>query len=45
LSATYTYDPINGTTAAATHIAVVEVDPATHFVKIHKYVVPKTAAE
>lgn len=39
LSATYTYDPINGTTAAATHIAAVEVDPATCFVKILKFVV------
>jgi carbon-monoxide dehydrogenase large subunit len=39
LTATYTYDPIDGTTAAATHIAVVEVDPATCFVKIHKFVV------
>jgi len=39
LSASYTYDPINGTTAAATHIAAVEVNPATCFVKIHKYVV------
>ncbi|SFO92823.1 carbon-monoxide dehydrogenase large subunit [Bradyrhizobium sp. Ghvi] len=39
LTATYTFDPINGTTAAATHIAVVEVDPATCFVKILKYVV------
>ncbi|MBR0870665.1 xanthine dehydrogenase family protein [Bradyrhizobium tropiciagri] len=39
LTATYTYDPINGTTAAATHIAMVEVDPATCFVKIHKFVV------
>ncbi|MCP4616755.1 MAG: xanthine dehydrogenase family protein [Bradyrhizobium sp.] len=39
LTATYTYDPINGTTAAATHIAAVEVDPATCFVKIHKFVV------
>ncbi|MBR0897088.1 xanthine dehydrogenase family protein [Bradyrhizobium tropiciagri] len=39
LSATYTYDPINGTTAAATHIAVVEVDPATCFVRILKFVV------
>ncbi|WP_298102154.1 xanthine dehydrogenase family protein molybdopterin-binding subunit [Bradyrhizobium sp.] len=39
LSATYTYDPINGTTAAATHIAAVEVDPATCFVRIVKYVV------
>lgn len=39
LTATYTYDPINGTTAAATHIAAVEIDPATCFVKIHKFVV------
>jgi aerobic carbon-monoxide dehydrogenase large subunit len=39
LSSTYTYDPINGTTAAATHIAVVEVEPATCFVRILKYVV------
>ncbi|AUC95575.1 dehydrogenase [Bradyrhizobium sp. SK17] len=39
LSATYTYDPVNGTTAAATHIAAVEVDPVTCFVKIHKFVV------
>lgn len=39
LSATYTYDPINGTTAAATHIAVVEVDTVTCFVRILKFVV------
>ncbi|MDA9433627.1 xanthine dehydrogenase family protein molybdopterin-binding subunit [Bradyrhizobium sp. CCBAU 51627] len=39
LTGTYTYDPINGTTAAATHIAVVEVDPLTCFVQILKYVV------
>ena len=39
LEASYTYDPINGTTAAATHLAAVEVDPATCFVKIHTYVV------
>lgn len=39
LSATYTYDPINGTTAAATHIAAVGVDPATCFVRILKFVV------
>jgi carbon-monoxide dehydrogenase large subunit len=39
LSATYTYDPINGTTACATHIAAVEVDPETCVVRIHKYVV------
>jgi aerobic carbon-monoxide dehydrogenase large subunit len=39
LEASYTYDPINGTTACATHLAAVEVDPTTCFVKIHKYVV------
>jgi carbon-monoxide dehydrogenase large subunit len=39
LEASYTYDPINGTTACATHLAVVEIDPASCFVKIHKYVV------
>jgi aerobic carbon-monoxide dehydrogenase large subunit len=45
LSASYTYDPINGTTAAATHIAAVEVDPATCFVKIHKYVVAEDCGQ
>jgi carbon-monoxide dehydrogenase large subunit len=39
LEASYTYDPINGTTAAATHLAMVEVNPITCFVKILKYVV------
>ena len=39
LTSTYTYDPINGTTAAATHIAAVEVDPVTCFVRISKFVV------
>jgi aerobic carbon-monoxide dehydrogenase large subunit len=39
LEASYTYDPINGTTACATHLVAVEVDPATCFVKIYKYVV------
>jgi carbon-monoxide dehydrogenase large subunit len=39
LEGSYTYDPINGTTAGATHLAAVEVDPTTCFVKIHKYVV------
>ncbi|SDT58780.1 xanthine dehydrogenase family protein molybdopterin-binding subunit [Bradyrhizobium canariense] len=39
LEASYTYDPINGTTACATHLAVVEVDPVSCFVRIHKYVV------
>jgi aerobic carbon-monoxide dehydrogenase large subunit len=39
LSASYTYDPVSGTTAAATHIAAVEIDPATCLVRVHKYVV------
>jgi carbon-monoxide dehydrogenase large subunit len=45
LSATYTYDPINGTTAAATHIAAVEVDPATCFVRILKFVVAEDCGQ
>ncbi len=44
-SASYTYDPITGTTATATHIAAVEVDPATCFVKIHKYVVAEDCGQ
>ena len=39
LEASYTYDPVNGTTACATHLVAVEVDPATCFVKIHSYLV------
>jgi carbon-monoxide dehydrogenase large subunit len=39
LAASHTYDPVVGTTAAATHIAAVEIDPATCSVRIHKYVV------
>jgi carbon-monoxide dehydrogenase large subunit len=39
LAASYTYDPINGTTACATHLAAVEIDPASCFVRIRKYVV------
>ncbi|MBO0751624.1 MAG: molybdopterin-dependent oxidoreductase, partial [Bradyrhizobiaceae bacterium] len=39
LTASCTYDPVNGTTAAATHIAAVEIDPATCRVRIHNYVV------
>src|SRR6266852_3736317 len=39
LEASYTYDPINGTTACATHLVAVEVDPTTCFVQILKYVV------
>lgn len=39
LEASYTYDPVNGTTACATHLVAVEVDPTTCLVKLHKYVV------
>ncbi|MGH6778030.1 MAG: xanthine dehydrogenase family protein molybdopterin-binding subunit [Bradyrhizobium sp.] len=39
LSASYTYDPINGTAASATHIAAVEIDPVSCFVRIHKFAV------
>jgi carbon-monoxide dehydrogenase large subunit len=39
LEASFTYDPINGTTAGATHLAAVEVDPSTCFVKVHSYLV------
>jgi aerobic carbon-monoxide dehydrogenase large subunit len=45
LTASYTYDPVNGTTACATHIAAVEVDPATGFVQIHKYVVAEDCGQ
>ncbi|MGY3238470.1 carbon-monoxide dehydrogenase large subunit [Bradyrhizobium sp. USDA 4472] len=45
LTASYTYDPVNGTTAAATHIAAVEIDPATCFVKIHKFVVAEDCGQ
>jgi carbon-monoxide dehydrogenase large subunit len=45
LEASYTYDPINGTTACATHVAVVEVDPVTCFVKIHKYIVAEDCGQ
>src|ERR1019366_4072180 len=39
VEASQTYDPINGTTAGATHLVALEVDPATCFVKIHSYLV------
>jgi carbon-monoxide dehydrogenase large subunit len=45
LEASYTYDPINGTTAGATHLVAVEIDPATCFVKIHKYVVAEDCGQ
>ena len=39
LEATKSFDPYFGTSAAATHLAVVEIDPVTWGVKILKYVV------
>jgi aerobic carbon-monoxide dehydrogenase large subunit len=39
LAATKTYDPVFGTTTCATHIATVEIDPATYEVKLGRYVV------
>ncbi len=44
LEASYTYYPVNGTTAAATHLAFVEVDPQTCAVKVLKYVVAEDCA-
>jgi carbon-monoxide dehydrogenase large subunit len=45
LAASYTYDPINGTTACATHLAAVEIDPASCFVHIRKYVVAEDCGQ
>jgi carbon-monoxide dehydrogenase large subunit len=39
LEATSTYDPVLGTTTCATHIAVLEIDPATYSVRLEKFVV------
>ncbi|HLL29143.1 MAG TPA: xanthine dehydrogenase family protein molybdopterin-binding subunit [Xanthobacteraceae bacterium] len=39
LEATKQYDPVFGTTTSATHVAVVEIDPATYQVKPLSYVV------
>ena len=39
LTAHETYDPYLGTAAAATHLAMVEVDPETYAVRILRYVV------
>ncbi|MCC0016511.1 MAG: xanthine dehydrogenase family protein molybdopterin-binding subunit [Sinobacteraceae bacterium] len=39
LEAMETFDPVTGTTASATHIAAVEIDPGTLSVRIHRYVV------
>jgi carbon-monoxide dehydrogenase large subunit len=39
LEVTKIYDPVFGTTASATHIAALEIDPKTYKVTIHRYVV------
>jgi len=39
LEVTKLYDPVLGTTAAATHIATLEVDPETYTVMLDRYVV------
>ena len=39
LAATKTYDPVFGTTTCATHIASLEIDPASYEVKLGRYVV------
>ena len=39
LAATRTYDPVFGTTSAATHIATVEIDPETYEVRVERFVV------
>jgi len=39
LAATRSYDPVFGTTTAATHIAAVAIDPQTYEVRIDRYVV------
>ncbi len=39
LAATRTYDPVFGTTSAATHVAAVEIDPETYEVRIERFAV------
>ena len=39
LAATRTYDPVFGTTSAATHIATVEIDPETFEVRVERFAV------
>ena len=39
LAATRTYDPVFGTTSAATHIATVAIDPETYEVRVERFVV------
>ncbi len=39
LAAARTYDPVFGTTSAATHVAAVEIDPETYEVRIERFAV------
>jgi carbon-monoxide dehydrogenase large subunit len=39
LCVTREYDPVNGTTTSATHMALVEIDPETYAVHIKRYVI------
>jgi carbon-monoxide dehydrogenase large subunit len=39
LAATRTYDPVFGTTSAATHVATVEIDPETFEVRVERFAV------
>jgi carbon-monoxide dehydrogenase large subunit len=39
LAASTTYDPVFGTTSAATHVATVEIDPETYEVSVERFVV------
>jgi carbon-monoxide dehydrogenase large subunit len=39
LSVTRVYDPVNGTTSSATHVAQVEIDPETYAVHVQRYVI------
>jgi carbon-monoxide dehydrogenase large subunit len=45
LAATETYDPVFGTTTAATHIAVVEIDPETYEVCVERFVVAEDCGQ
>jgi carbon-monoxide dehydrogenase large subunit len=39
LAASRTYDPVFGTTSAATHVATVEIDPETYEIRVERFVV------
>jgi aerobic carbon-monoxide dehydrogenase large subunit len=39
LAASRTYDPVFGTTSAATHVATVEIDPETYEIRVERFTV------